>query len=429
MQKGMKGCSLESALARTSRVSVHTVLLLTILLLPATAQIPPATSGAPTNASSAGNDVTNPLLAIWFADHVSAKQLEVATDRITQIIPLAHEPSALAIDPNDKSLWVLSHKRLLKFDAQTSLILDLNLQVLLPKPAKLDNKGQKKTDDQKEYEDIEDADELALNPYDGSLWVGAGKLLLHLDSQGKLLFTWRTSEKIEAMALSLDESLWLLDKKELLHVSTQGTVLNTYPLNPLAGTEDGHFRSLAIDSLSGILWLASEDTLYQTNLVDLLVKPPVRIYPTASQTPITHEEEGEDTHEDEGITNLALDLLTGTLWVTTKRTLLSFNRSGAPLAVLALNPQGFEQADILAFDLPTQSLWLGAQKTLAHFSNTGALIAKIPLSEKIQALGVTPFKPIPGITLLQPLPNVFSNHAKIPIRFGLGAICNNASCN
>src|SRR5712692_2924331 len=221
MQKGMLGRPAfvgGVSYGRALRVSAHTFLLLTILLLPATAQIPPATSGAPTNASSAGNDVTNPLLAIWFADHVSAKQLEVATDRITQIIPLAHEPSALAIDPNDKSLWVLSHKHLLKFDAQTSLILDLDLKTLLPKPIKKDNKGKKEKDSREEYEEIEETDQLVLNPYDGSLWVGAGKLLLHLDSQGKLLFTWRTSEKIEAIALSLDESLWLLDKKELLHV-------------------------------------------------------------------------------------------------------------------------------------------------------------------------------------------------------------------
>lgn len=49
------------------------------------------------------------------------------------VLPLAHEATALAIDPRDRSLWVPSHKRLQKFDAQTALVHEVDLNRLVPK--------------------------------------------------------------------------------------------------------------------------------------------------------------------------------------------------------------------------------------------------------------------------------------------------------
>ncbi len=399
----------------TFRISGFPLLLLAIFLLPAAAQTPSGTAAA-------GAETQN---FIWFADNTSARQIDVTTDRITQMIPLAHAARALAVDASGHSLWVLSYTHLLKFDAQTSLILDLDLENLL---SESDGGEDGEEDGREQQREIKDADKLLLNPYDGSVWVGSRKVALHLDSQGKVLFAWRALEGMEAMALSLDESLWVLDKNQLRHLSPAGAVLNSYPTRLLAGDKDRHFRLLAIDSLNGILWLMSNDTLFQTNLADLVVKPVTQIYPVFSPTSMNHREEREDGHDQE-VVGLTLDPVDGSVWVMTNRTLLHFDRAGTLLATLVLRPQGLQDMDILVFDAPTESLWLGGKKSLAHFSNTGALVAKIPLEASLSAVGVTPFKLTPGIALVQPLPDGLSNNAKLPIHLALSAVCDTTPCS
>ena len=118
----------------------------------------------------------NGSVSVWFADHTTLYGVDAETNQLIRSIPLPYEASAIALDPNDGSVWVLAHKHLLKFDAASGLILDLDLKSL---PTKLD-----------------DPDNLILNPYDSSIWITADKTLLHLNRDGRLLSAWDSPGKI-----------------------------------------------------------------------------------------------------------------------------------------------------------------------------------------------------------------------------------------
>ncbi len=337
--------------------------------------------------------------SIWFADHRIAHRLDPATIQITAAIPLPGEAEALAIDVNDASLWALAHKRLLKFDAATSLILDIDLKSL--------------------SKSLEDPKQLLLSPYDSSLWVVGEKTLLHLNPQGQALYEWRAPEKIRAVALGLDESLWLATQKELLHLSVSGSRLHQRDLKTVL--KDPEF--LAIDSLGGWLWLADHDQLIRINANDLTQSATV-VYQTKTKN--DDEDHGDD---DRKISSLVLDPLTGRVWVTTKDTLLGFDRGGNLLTTVPLAP-GLKETEALAYDFSSQSLWLGTKKAVTRFaSDTGAVTASIPVVNELEALAVSPLRLEPTLSLIQPALNLLTNNPMPPLRLGLMAQCSGAPCN
>jgi DNA-binding beta-propeller fold protein YncE len=101
----------------TPRVVPVVFVFLAFLLLPSPARVAP------------------PLEPVLYADHHAVYWIDSGSHTTTQTIPLSDEATALAIDPIDKSLWVLAHKHLFKFDAQTSLVFELDLESFGPESA------------------------------------------------------------------------------------------------------------------------------------------------------------------------------------------------------------------------------------------------------------------------------------------------------
>ncbi len=394
-------------------------------LVPAAAQV----SDDLPNANSSFGTTPEPEVgpAVWFADHHRAHRVPLATHQVDHVIPLAHEIAALAVDPRDRSLWVLSHKHLLKFDAHTSLVRDVDLDRLVPKTRryKAGKRGEKETP---KFEKIEDPKALALNPHDGTLWVRSEKMLLHVDEIGDALAVWRSPEKIEALSLSLDESIWVLTQKHLIHLSKDAGALASYPI---ASRGRHAYRHLAVDALGGVVWLADKYSLHQLSLADLSTGASSEVYPGTrrdsekSHRPHGDDDEGDD--DDRQIEGLALDSLTGAVWAAHKRSVLGFRRDGTPLGTADLS-QGIRRIETLAFDEASRSLFIGGKRALVQLGGDAVVVAKLVLDRELEALGVSPMALVPRLSLLQPGLDVVTNNAKLPLRLGLGALCNSAAC-
>lgn len=327
--------------------------------------------------------------SIWYADHRAAYQVDAATHQIRQTIPLADEPTALAVDPRDQSLWVLAHKQLQKFDANTSLVLEVDLKNL--------------------FKDINDPKSLALNPYDGSLWIAAGKDLLHVGGQGSLQSSILLSENIEALTLSQDGSVWLATDKQLLHLSAAGITLATLDAKSLSIGEASH---IAVDALAGILWVAAEDKLVKLNANDL--SQPASVIPLPAGTKIEA---------------LALDPFTGALALASKDSLLLYDRSGTQTGSIGLSGQIQGKLSQLVFEPVRQGWWVGSNKTLIHLSPAGAILAILPVGQELEALAAAPGTVVPVLTLLLPPSEALTNNPQPPIRFGLSALCSGNACD
>ncbi len=394
-------------------------------LVPAAAQV----SDDLPNANSSFGTTPEPEVgpAVWFADHHRAHRVPLATHQVDHVIPLAHEIVALAVDPRDRSIWVLSHKHLLKFDAHTSLVRDVDLDRLMPKTHRYkERKGSEK--ETPKFEKIENPKALALNPHDGTLWVRAEKTLLHVDETGDALAVWRSPGKIEALSLSLDESIWVLTRKRLIHLSRDAGALASHPI-ALRGSHA--YRHLAVDALGGVVWLADEHSLHQLSLADLSIGAPIEVYPGTrrdsekSHRPHGDDDEGDD--DDRQIEGLALDPLTGAVWAAHKRSVLGFRRDGTPLGTADLS-QDIRRIDTLAFDAASRNLFVGGKRALVQLGGDAVVVAKLVLDRELEVLGVSPMALAPRLGLLQPGLNVLTNNANLPLRLGLGAQCNRAEC-
>lgn len=64
-------------------------------------------------ATSRGDDASlAEKTVVWFADHQAIHAVDSTTNKIVHNISLSQEVNDILIDPNTRSLWVLSHKTL-----------------------------------------------------------------------------------------------------------------------------------------------------------------------------------------------------------------------------------------------------------------------------------------------------------------------------
>jgi hypothetical protein len=355
---------------------------LSALLLPAAAQNP------------------SPGSAVWLADHKHLKRIDLVTIQVDLIVSYDHEAEALAVDPAEGTVWALIEKQLTKFDrgGQTILQVDLKDQT-------------KKLDEPRS---------LVFNPYDATLWVAGEKVLLHLDAQGEPLQEWGASDEIQSMGLDVDESLWLLTHRQLLHLSPQGAVLQGLDLKSYI-KEPEH---LAVDSLGGLLWVAGKKELIQLELNQLNQAP--RLVSVPGMEP---GKEKDDDNDNKKILALAVDPLMGNLWAITKQHyLLIYDRGGSLLKTVDLGPHDLGEVETLAFEPVSTSLWLGGKKAVVRLTSNGDLVARIATDKEAEALGVSPFRLLPTLSLMEPLDGSLTNNTRPSIRLGLGANCNAVPC-
>ncbi len=333
--------------------------------------------------------------AIWAANHKNLQRIRLDTNQIGLNVALDHGAKALAVDPADGNVWVLTKKRLSKFDSNCRSIIRIDLK--------------------NQTEKLDEPRLLALNPYDSSLWVAGEKTLLHLDAQGQLLQRWEANDKIQAIKLDIDESLWLLSHRELLHLSAQNTVLQQLDLKPLL--KEPEF--LALDSLGKLLWIGGKHDIIQLELNHLDHAPRYISLPDVTN------KEGDDNK----VLALATDPVSGNLWIATKQNhLFLYGRGGNLLKNIDIDAHDFGEAVHLVFEPASTSFWLARGKMVDRFNRDGDFIARIILDDDIDAMGATPFHLAPTLSLLDPPDNSLTNDPRPPIRLKLGSSCNAISC-
>jgi hypothetical protein len=351
------------------------LIALSALLLPAAAQN-----------STAGS-------AVWLADHKHLKRIDLATNQVDLAVSLDHEAEALVVDSADSGVWALAQKKLFKFDGNGQSALQIDLKNIADK--------------------LDDPKHLVLNPYDASLWVGGEKSLLHVDVQGQWLGAWQVSGEIQSMQLDVDESLWLLTHKSFLHLSRQGAILHNLDLKSRIKEPE----YLAVDSLSGLLWIAGKKELIQLELSRL--DQPARTVSLPLKT-------GTDETK---ISALAVDPLVGNLWIATEENhLLIYDRDASLLKTVDFGSHDLGETQILMFEPLSASFWAGGKTGVARFDSAGMFVARVAVEKEAQALGVAPFSLSPTLKLLEPENGDVTNNPRPTIRLGLGASCNAIPC-
>lgn len=347
-------------------------------------------------------DVLPPVL--WIADQQGLKRIDPITRQITASLSFNREVQTLTVNPRDNSLWTFADRQLFKFDASGNLAQTIDLKTIVR------GLGEPKA--------------MALDPYDGSLWVSGEKTLLHLTPGGQLLSVWSAPDHIQAFILDTDESLWMLVPKKLLHLSAHGILLASYTLS--SSVEEA--KLLAVDELSGNLWIASGRTLLQLTLTDLTQPPRVIRLPSA---PTYATDDGPDDMEEAGgaITALTTDPLSGRLWVTTKGQLNLIDPSGAILQTIDLRALSLHHIKKLAFEPLSMNFWLGGKQALGQFDNNGQFMGAVSVDNKVKAIGVAPLALSPTVSLLAPPDGVLTNNSRPTLRLGLGAYCNGVACS
>ena len=139
---------------------------------------------------------------------------------------LADTPVLQIATNSDDSAWLLSKHRLVKRSRDGTLQTTVDLTTV----------------------GINAAGLLALDPFDGSVWLvdGSGKGVVHLNAQGQSIGKWDAPGIVRALALGLDETVWLLGNKQLWHFASSGTQLAAIDLHMYTQVEP---KLLVADSI------------------------------------------------------------------------------------------------------------------------------------------------------------------------------------
>jgi hypothetical protein len=403
--------------------------------------------------TSAAADDTSPAF-IWCADHKTLKQLRSAADEVVQTYRLDHKPLALTVDPIDDALWVLGKHELLKLDAEANRLLDIDLKELSQRGNDARDKHDKGKKDKHENkhekkEGLDKAEFLSLNPYDQSLWIAGEKVLLHLDKDGVLLQQIVLPNKIRAIGISLDETLWVMGERRIWQVQADGSFAEPFRLPETIGAlgdgdadDHGHrsgepksIRFMALDPLGEVLWVANLRHLARIDLKNtsdaiIISHDATQIPPEENNHKGRREKEHGERKRDHStpIYDMSIDPRTGTLWLLTEDTLISFDRDGNRGTTISLSDD-VKRAERVVFDPSGQDLWVWGEGSIAHVDLADNRVTSIAVDKSVEVLGVAPLHLVPQLSLIEPADGIHTNNAAPLIHLGFAASCNGTPCN
>ena len=256
---------------------------------------------------------------VWFADNKNLSRLDSITSIAQQVAITVKVDDVRSLAVNaDGSVWALRKDHLTRYGLNGGVATDIELKIL----------------------GLKNADQIALDGRDGSLWLGEGKdadeseddttdghakRIVRLDATGQRVQDFNSPGRIRAMVLGLDQSLWLLGNKTLWHYSRAGERLSVIDFKPI--THD-KAKLLALDPLGVWLWLGAERQLVRVD-GDLPASAPIKL----------------DLTKDLAL--LTIDPRTGELWAATEQSLILYSDT----ATLK------RSIDLKALDLKDPSPW------------------------------------------------------------------------
>lgn len=321
---------------------------------------------------------------IWYADVHAIHQFDTSANQVTKTV-LLKDPQTLAMVGKDCGVWAVGDDKLYHFDSTGVQTQKIELRSVSKSFGKVQ--------------------QTIADPYDGSVWLSDERRIFHLNANGGVIRTWDLPGKLRSVALAVDQSVWMLGNKELWHYSPQGVLLQS--LN-FKGVVDSEPKFVVIDDLRNTLWIAGEKKVTQ-----------IKLNQTAQST--------ASMSVPDSVSALALNPLSGELWLATKDFLRSYGADGQPVQTVKLMP-GPQKVEILAFDSVTQELWAGRERSINRFTAQGQLVAAIPTDERVRAVAVMGFVLRPSLLLVRPSQDAISKNSLPEISYSFDALCNGRPC-
>ena len=323
---------------------------------------------------------------MWFGQKDGLMQVQTETNAVSAIVSIGH-PDAIAMNGQDCGLWKLDNKRLRRHDATGVLQQEISLAAI--------------------HKKLVNAAQLAVDPYDGSVWVLDKNVLAHLSSMGSLLSLHDSDGATEAAIVGQDQSVWVLDDKRILRFGATGAALPSVELN---GAIRGNPKHLAFDEVGGVVWLATSKNLVQLNLAQ----------PNPPTVAIRNSEK---------IVAITLDPFTRQLWIADAGTVYGYDATGALVKTIDVEGLGLGKAEHLAFDPVQRSLWVSSKKGVARLSPAGQVQATFPGNNADALLAVPGLRREPLINLAEPPQDARTNNPRRSVAIAYGAQCNGQPCD
>lgn len=334
---------------------------------------------------------------VWFVDQKTINEVNTETFSVVQSAGLSDQAIAIAVDTRDKGVWVLSNTDIYKYDASFGLQFSSNLTSLY-RSATASNAA------------FPNAEHLAIDPYDGTVWISAGKNILHVTPEGVVAQTWSAKNVIDDIELGIDEYLWVLTSKEVIQLSKFGVPANTIPLD--VAKQNPRFQS--VDNLRALLWLADKGQLQSYSLGDITLPP----------TTINVQGASPSTFQPTGLTG---NFSTGDIWATDDNTLYQYDSTGKLLKQIDLGAAGIKNPTQLLWDPAGLVLWIGDDTHLAAFNAASELINIVSV-KKLRAVATDNLILQPFVQLTSPENGSYVNIKRPPLEFQVSATCNFVPC-
>jgi hypothetical protein len=190
---------------------------------------------------------------------------------------------------------------------------------------------------------------LAVNPRDGTVWLGLHQTLFHFDAQGPLLKTIPLTDNVQALALDIALArLWVATQRAVSAYADTGHMVVVLALG-----KSPEVRAIDVDAASGELWLALKQTLQRY-------------------------------HTDGALRfQISLDKLAhvasdgqGNVWVATDKDLIRVDQFGQAKFM----PRPFSGTDTivaLTSDPADSSAWVASHNALSHIDAEGFIIRQL----------------------------------------------------
>ena len=250
------------------------------------------------------------------------------------------------------------------------------------------------------------AESIAANTYDGSVWATTDELLLlHFARDGLLEQGTTLATKADAIAVALDESVWVATGDQLLHFSSDGQWLQTQPLSLAAGER---VAALAPDALRSQLWIATTGGLHLLAMRDALLAE--RMVQTGDAT------------------SLALDARTGVAMVVVDGALVSVDVDHDAVSVHRPLLDEDELALTVVYDAADASFAIDTDNARLRIASDGTLLVR-EAERRGSLRAATPLRLNPMLTLLRPPNGGAMTDPAAEIIIEVGALCNGLRCD
>ncbi len=356
------------------------ILLLALLLLPLSV-----------GAGAVSSQPSFAPISAWYADGRFLSSLDAKTGEATESVGLPAEPSALAVDPVDGSVVVLTEDGTLRgYDASGEQTFESRPE--LRAASAVENGA---------------AVSLAQSADGEDIWLAGADEVLRLGPRGGVRSAaGLEGDEAKAIAPTQDGSVWILGSHKLRHLSKAGEILSERDVPEGVGSSA---RWLALDELGGRVYVAGDEAVVGLDISGGEGSP-------------------REIRPEGGIEGgVAVDPLDGTLYVVSPGSLLSYDAEGRQVSAANLEPQDLGGIVGVSYDATGGKLWVGGEKGFVGVSPAGEVGAKIGVAD-LASFSAAPPSFFPSLSLVEPTEGTSTKDPNQPVKLKVEALCSGEPC-